>query len=407
MSRMPSRGPLNQVESPWIVRDGTTPPTIGAPRGSTCPTHPSGVREYVRRVGDVKDALWRGITEYAYSETLKKFGSDLKLILDSLWPAFLMALKIYAASIGGGAALFGALGAIFGGVGAVPGAAIGAEIGLDIGTAILYFLGLKFLAEYVLAHLDVANQFFGEGFQKAWGACGSRAAIDAAARDFGKGIAELMSLVLQAAVAWVLKKGLKVGLKELNESKAGRALAPYARIEYWRTKLGVTDAEIPRRGIAVTIKYFEEQVEKGNLDKTKFTNEEKLLDYWKAMDFSKPIEPVVLEPGKELVGYRNPADDYGFFYTEVGTYLDKVGVDYVTKTGKKLPDGSDELVSREFVRYRVRKRVEALRSSSIAVKAWDTKRPVAGGGTQYFIPRDVAEGQGALQVISDSTKPKP
>jgi hypothetical protein len=370
------------------------------PPGPVCATRPTGFRGYAQRVRNVQDAFLRGLNTYAYNETVAKLGSDVKLIVDSLWPGFMQALKIYAWSIGSGAVLFGALGAILGeGAGAVPGAIIGAKIGAVIGTEILFYLGIAFLAEYVLAHLDEADGHFKAGFKEAWEACGDPPPIDHAAREFGRAIEELMSLVLEAAVAWVIKKGLKAGLEELNKSKAGQALAPYAKVQYWREKLGVTDAEVPRRGIARTIEFFEEQIRKGNL---KPMEEKNLLSHWKGMDFSKEIKPETLRPGKELVAYRDPQSPFGYYYTEPGTYLDRVGVDYVTERG--LPEGVQvpkERVSREFIRYRVRTAVETLKSTSSGVRAFDTKNPVPGGGTQYFIPR----AWDVLERIPETTTP--
>ncbi len=355
----------------------------------TCATRPSGIQKYTRGLEDVRQALWRGIDNYAYTETLNKLGSDLKLIVDSLWPGFMQALKIYAWSIGSGAAVLGTVGAVLGeGVGAAPGAFLGAEIGAEIGTLILTFLGLEFLAEYVLSHLDEASDEFANAFKTAWDACGNSATIDRAAKEFARGIADLFSLVLEAAAAWVLKKGLKAGLQELNKSDMGRALAPYAKIEYWREKLGITDAPVPRRGLAETIKFFDDQVKNGKLDKNQFTDEEKLKSYWKAMDFSKQISQEMLSPGKELVGYRDPSSPFGYYYAEVGTYLDKLGVDYVTQ--ENLPAGvagPPKLVKRQFIRYRVKANAKALKSTASGARAWDTNELVPGGATQYFIPR--------------------
>ena len=323
-----------------------------------------------------------GIEKYAYDAAVAKLDSDVKLIVDSIWPGFKQALKVYAWSIGSGAVLFGIIGAVLGeGAGALPGAIIGAKIGAAVGSAILFVQGLAFLAEYVLAHLEEAREHFQAGFKIAWEACGqSPPPNDMAAREFGQGMADLVNLVLQAAVAWVLKKGLKAGLEELNKSKAGRALAPYAKIQYWRNKLGVTDAPVPRSGIETTIKFFEEQIEKGRLDKAAFADETKLKSYWSAQDFSKEVKPVSLAKGKELIGYRDPKSQFGYYYTEVGTYIDTAGID--TVTGEKTP------VPREFVRYRVKAdSVEALKSTCSGVKAWDTKNPASGGATQYFIPK--------------------
>src|SRR5437870_10539013 len=98
MSRVPV--PLNPIQSPRHVWDGTTPPTNGTVPGPTCTTRPSGIRGYARRLEDVEQALTRGIEKYAYAESVDKLGSDMKLIVDSLWPGLMQALRIYAYSIG-------------------------------------------------------------------------------------------------------------------------------------------------------------------------------------------------------------------------------------------------------------------------------------------------------------------
>lgn len=383
-SRRP--GPLCQAARPVMVNDGTSCRTPSQRPGSVCASRGDGIGEYARRIANVKDAFLLGVNKYAYPETVARLGSDARLIIDSLWPGFVQALRVYAWSIGIGAVAFGVAGAILGeGVGALPGAAIGAQLGSDVATAILFVYGVGFLVEFVLAHLDEANAHFGRGCDLAWRAPGDHPPLEPAAEEFGRAIAAVFSLILEAAVAWLIKKGLKTGMDELNKTKAGRVLGAYAKVEYWRRKLGVTDAPIPRRGIATTIEFFEDQVRKGNL---RPMDEAKLQGYWKAMDFSRQVTVRTLEPGKELVGYRGPDSQFGFFYTERGTYLDRLGVDHVTL--QQLPDGvpgPPTPVARGFVRYRVKQSVEVLESTASGVRAWDTNRPVAGGGIQYFIPR--------------------
>jgi hypothetical protein len=252
--------------------------------------------------------------------------------------------------------------------------------------------------------LDEADKHFQAGYDAAWQACGEPPQIDHAAREFGRGIGDLLNLVLQAAVAWVLKKGLEAGLKELNESAAGRALAPFAKIQYWRNKLGVTDAKIPRLGIAKTIEFFEDQVRQGRLESGpgKFTDEANLLSYWKAMDFSKEIKPGTLPVDKILVGFRDPNFPFGYYYTEPGSFLDKAGIDYVME--EKLPagvSGPKQLIPRKFVRFRVRNPAPALKSTCSGFKDLVTKNPASGGATQYFIPR----ASEVLEVVPNPPSP--
>ena len=343
-------------------------------------------RDYARRIGNVKDAFTTGIEKYAFSETVAILGDDATMLIHSIWPGLVQALEIYAASIGGGAILGGIVGGVLGeGIGAIPGAALGAELGADAATAILFFLGIKFLAEYVLAHLDEAQAHFSKGCTLAWNAKGNPPPLDIAAREFGRAIATLCSLIVEAAVVYVVSKGLKAGLEKLKKSETGRALTPYVKVQYWREKLGVTNAPVPRRGIGATIGFFEKQIRNGKL---KPLSEADQLSYMKAMDFSKNVSVEVIKAGEEVVGYRDPrpGKEFGFFYTKVGTSLNRLGVDYIT---------GNPAMARQFFRYRVLKDVEVLRSNSSGVKAWDTHQPVSGGGIQYFIP----ESWNVLEVI--------
>jgi hypothetical protein len=391
MSQQSQLNPGNQDAFTAFVQDGTLAREPGAQTTVLCASRPAGVLDYSRRAMNVRAAFLLGVEKYAYSETVAKLDADVRLIVDSIWPGCKQALKVYGWSIGSGTLLFGIIGGVLGdGAGAWPGAMIGAKIGAAVASAILFFQGLRFLGEYVLTHLGEAGEHFQAGLKIAWETCGQPSfPNDAAAREFGRAMADLVSLVLQAAVAWVLKKGLEAGLEELNESDAGRALAPYAKVQYWRNQLGVTDAPIPRKGIATTIQFFESQIRMGRLDRGTFTNEAKLKSYWSAQDFSREIKVESLPAGKELIGYRAPNSPFGYYYTEVGTYLDRAGID--SMTAGKLPaggEGAKPLVPREFIRYRGKTgSVEALKSTCSGVRAWDTKNPAAGGATQYFIPR--------------------
>jgi hypothetical protein len=391
---------------------------------SPSPGHQNGVKrgsfaDYVRRAANVKEAFLRGIHVYAYDETLEKLGDDFKAVLDSLWPGFVQAAKIYAWSIGGGAAVFGVLGAIFGGgVGALPGAELGADLGAAAATAILFCLGLGFLAEFVLSHFDQANEHFERGFDLAWDADGP--APDLAAREFGRGIAELCSLLFEAAAAWVIRKGLEKGPEDLRESKIGEALEPYAKVQYWRDRIGVTDAPIPRRGIAAAIEFFEEVRPKIE-PRLRKPFETEMEGWMKGMDFSDEVieDATSLQPGKELIAYKdrlpgNPNNVSGFFFTEVGTSMERVAVADITK---RYPagdaQGPPELVERQYVRYRVKKNVgpvKALKSKASGVRSHDVGKmvtvggkqywrgdPVSGGAAQYFIP-NAAE---VLEIIND------
>ena len=386
MSTHRQPGSLCQYSISMFVEDGTLCRLASALPG-TLNSAWKATRDYARRVGNVKDAFSLGIEKYAFSETVAILGEDAKMLIHSIWPGFVQVLEIYAASIGAGAVVGGIVGGVLGeGIGAVPGAALGAELGVDVATAILFFLGIKFLAEYVLGHLDQAQAHFSKGCTRAWNANGNPPPLDDAAKEFGRAIATLCSLIVEAAVVYVVSKGLKAGLEKLRKSETGRTLTPYVKVQYWREKLGVTNAPVPRRGIGMTINFFEKQM---GIGKLKPMTEAEQLSYMKAMDFSKNVNVEIIKAGEEVIGYRDPTPgkEFGFFYTKVGTSLNKLGVDYVTGTPP---------VPRKFFRYRVLKDVEVLKSNSSGVKAWDTQQPVAGGGIQYFIP----ESWNVLKVIN-------
>ena len=223
-------GSLCQYASPLTVEDGTLGRWETSLAGTLCGLADSA-RGYVRSIGNVKGAFFLGIKKYAFSETVSELGEDARAIIAGVWPGFVQALEIYAVGIGAGALVGGVVGGVLGeGIGAAPGAMVGAEIGADAATGVLYFLGIKFLAEYVLGHLEGVTAHFQNACTLAWDAPGDPPRLDPAAREFGRAVASLFSLVVEAAVAFMVAKGLKTGMEKLRESESGRALAPYVQV---------------------------------------------------------------------------------------------------------------------------------------------------------------------------------
>lgn len=293
-------GPVCQYLEPVVVVDGTMCRAASPLPGTVCVSRPQGIGDKVQRALNIKDAFLLGIRSYAYKETVAKLGTDLQLLIDSLWPGIVQVLEIIGISIGGGGLIGGALGAFAGGVGAIPGAALGAELGADVASLILLALGIKFLAEYCLQHLDQTNQHLQRGLKLAREACGEHPSLDPAAREFGRAIAELVSLILEAAAAWVLKKGLDAGLRDLNQSKLGRVLAPYAKVRYQIDKLR---APVPRRGITTTREFAQKQT---RLSERSSVNEAKPASHQKATDFPRDATKEVVEQGKKPGGDHDP-----------------------------------------------------------------------------------------------------
>jgi hypothetical protein len=129
-----------------------------------------------RRAGEVSRGLLQGLLDFAKD-----------------------AVKILAVSTAVGALI----GALFGGVGAVP----GAEIGFEIGLLILEYYGLATLIEAVF---NVASELVGQlgrFIKLAWDANGDKEQLDLAARALAEAIGILVSAVLVAVAAYLVKKG--------------------------------------------------------------------------------------------------------------------------------------------------------------------------------------------------------
>ena len=98
-----------------------------------------------------------------------------------------------------------------GGVGDVPGAVIGADIGFDLGMAVLTWLGLAFLAVSIAKGFGEMVTALQNGVEWAWQARtlkeGAREKqVDRAAHELARTVAILVRLILQAIVAYLLKR---------------------------------------------------------------------------------------------------------------------------------------------------------------------------------------------------------
>jgi hypothetical protein len=129
-----------------------------------------------RRVGQVGMGLLKGLLDFAKD-----------------------AVKILAVSTAIGALI----GALFGGVGAIP----GAEIGFEIGLLLLKMYGLAQLIEAVLGIAGGLVGQLGKFIEIVWSANGDRKQLDLGARALADAIGILVSAVLIAIAAFLLKKG--------------------------------------------------------------------------------------------------------------------------------------------------------------------------------------------------------
>jgi len=168
----------------------------------------------LQKIGYLKDAVASMSENYVLSAIKRHTTEDFLEIIKGIVPGLIIAFGavIVSAAIGAG------IGAMFFGVGAAPGAAIGGIIGTKVAVALLGYLGLGFLAYYVVEHIGEAGQYFAHGVWLAWNSAGSRVKIVTAGREFAEGIGVLFSLIIQAMLAFLLRNGGK-GMSKLRDSK--------------------------------------------------------------------------------------------------------------------------------------------------------------------------------------------
>lgn len=107
----------------------------------------------------------------AKTELVQRFRDiELGQVVDGLLDGLEQMLVTILGCTTGGAVVGGALGAFAWGIGAVPGAAIGASAGLQVGVFALKVMGLAAIVEYVVHALPDALALYKKGLREAWDA---------------------------------------------------------------------------------------------------------------------------------------------------------------------------------------------------------------------------------------------
>lgn len=186
-----------------------------------------------RRVSDLRRAYVIGMRD-APAEISRQTGYAVSEFLKSILPALLDVCMIQAGSTAIGAGLGALIGSLAGGVGAGPGAAYGASLGFSVSATILVWLGLTFLFIEVGKNLGEVVVLVQSAVKQAWHASdhpwSRTATVQQAGSTLARAMGLLMLLVLQAIVAWVLKKGIgKVPelLAELRKSRLGEGFTTW------------------------------------------------------------------------------------------------------------------------------------------------------------------------------------
>src|SRR4051812_43452497 len=92
-----------------------------------------------------------------------------------------------------------------------------------------------------------------------------------------------------------------------------------AGVAKWVAEIGCTDAVIPRRNIKVALEFFATQMPELSLaDAASFLG---------AMDLSKPVNRVFLQPGDRLIGFRTATESpFKLFFARRGSSPHRSGI---------------------------------------------------------------------------------
>jgi len=236
MASFKTPGSCCQERAPVHLQDGTSARACAPRPGSVQETDGWSVREYARRVGYVHEAWTKAQVCYTDAAVICQVGEDAYDILTGILWGLVMAAGVLVVTTGIGAAVGGAAGFLAGGLGAAPGAVEGAEVGLVLGEGLLAWLGLGFLAGYLLEHFGEIGAKFQRAILRAWQSQGDPGAIDAAAREFAEAVGFFVSLLLQALVLFLLRsagKGSTRAARALGQLRDSLLFKRCPRLEPW------------------------------------------------------------------------------------------------------------------------------------------------------------------------------
>jgi hypothetical protein len=142
-----------------------------------------------------------------------------------------------------GAAIGFVLGA---GAGAAPGAAIGFEVGL----ALIEWIGLGFLIQWIAHSVQRIGSAFATFFTSVWSAHGDHQKLELAALELAEAIGICAGVAIEALVMWAAAKGVDAALGALQGTALARAfgesLGPWLRERVGNFKEGKTEVPLPR-----------------------------------------------------------------------------------------------------------------------------------------------------------------
>jgi len=170
---------------------------------------------------------------------------------------------------------------------------------------------------------------------------------------------------------------MKLSLKD-HQSEAG--------LNKWVAEIGCTNAPVPRQNIKSALMFFDTEMPTLSIADA--------VSFLAAMDLSKPVRSVLLQPGERVIGFRTATESpFKLFFARRGSSAHTSGIN----TAQRGP-----------VHFTVRAAVRALESFTTGTKDnWTAMRPgqavgmtpraqkwfgrefgvmVIGGGGQLIIP---------------------
>jgi hypothetical protein len=361
----------------------------------------------------------------------RQTGYALGEVLKGLLPGLIEMLVIVVATTTIGAAAGGVIGFFFGGAGAAPGAVVGGELGFDVGLAALTWLGVAFLAVAMVQGAAGIWNRVSLGVKQAWEAPEYPdreypSQIERAAAQLADAAGMLMLLLLQAVVAWVLKRAAMgatqsalrtagaaktigseaaadaaVGelVSKLRASKLGGDFATWVEDNWPKLRDDPRLRMRPTRG--ATAELLPEKAPGSSAAPERDTAQtpasrrataeafykqtgwpdEKIASHMAGIDFSKPVDVVTLPKGTQVVQYQIPGSPTGQYFAPMGTPAESIGVNPAGRVASTYTATSD---------------VSVLQSTAASTDSNLSLPPSVrgtGGGTQYFAPDNSAFGQ--------------
>jgi hypothetical protein len=361
---MPGRvpGSLDPWNQPQMVVDGTTNLQVGARARPLSTEEDNGLNYYKRRVQAVWDAFYRAISRYFLSACVARTGQDFREFFEALLPGLKLAVEVWLGSVLSLGALAAIAGAVLsGGAAAVPCGLAGAEAGSAIGLAVLEWMGLGFVVYYVAGHLHESRVRINKGLVAAWESGGDPARVDQAAHEIADGLAFLASLALQGLVAYAAKEGMPKVKTGLRDSRVGAAVLGWiernpilfdVEVALRKLEIGEKAPALVRQRVRVAIEF---------LRRKRFARYE---DGWlRGIDFHNEVAPADLEPGTTIIRRQRPG-----VKEPTGNWFGKGG----SSPAQSAIDGT----GKEFTRWKVKRRIQVLKSKAAALDAKFRKTPL-------------------------------